>query len=131
MKVVSGVKETNGETFCEKCGADTNEPGAVKYVGHFDGAKTYGDIYNCKCGAVIRVTRDREQGANRFKDTAPKTARPGAKRVIWCETMEYDGHRDAAIPLLLPECPACHGCPTYNMEDCPFCGQPLDYSEKT
>lgn len=124
---ITGTKEIGGKAVCEKCGG-----GAVILVAHFDGVKEYGDIYNCgTCGAEIRATYERASASSRIKEAAPKNARPGAKPIIWRDDAMYDAHADAAVPILLPECPTCHKYPTYNMEDCPFCGQALDYSEKT
>lgn len=126
-----GIKEVDGKNLCEKCGIDLDADGNCTLVSHFDGVKEYGYIYNCKCGAVIKTICERNYDADRFKNSAPTSPAPNAKPVIWRSDVEYDPFTDRGYSVSLPECPTCHGYPTYNEQDCPFCGQPLDYSEKT
>lgn len=60
MSTTKGAIERDGKMFCEECDNDLSVKGSVKFVAHFDGAKTYGYTYNCnKCRNIIKQTFDR------------------------------------------------------------------------
>lgn len=127
--ITEGIKIEGDKAYCEKCGADLGVKGNCTLKIHFDGTKEYGCIYNCKCGAEIRITKERSADPNAFKYSAPKNPKPNAKRVNWITEPEYDPFADKGYTIQLPQCPTCQQYPTYNMEQCPFCGQELDYTE--
>lgn len=51
----TGIKRTeDGGVFCEHCGADLRGGGATKFIGHFDGAKSFVHLFECDaCGGRL------------------------------------------------------------------------------
>ena len=39
----------------------------------------------------------------------------------------YNPILDIGVTVKLPQCPVCESVPTYNMDECPFCGAELEY----